>query len=83
VDLDGDGDLDIVAVHWENERHRVLLNDGRGTFTDGTADYLPSGIVGPGVEVEAADFDRDGRVDLYVTSYRGADRLFVRRRPGA
>jgi enediyne biosynthesis protein E4 len=44
---------------------RLFLNDGRGGFRPAPADSLPAFPVSVGALV-AADFDRDGRLDLFV-----------------
>lgn len=69
ADLDGDGDLDLVRVNLGPLE--ILMNDGRGVFTDVTRDALPSAITGPGLGVEIADFDGDGVLDLYVAYLAG------------
>ena len=81
-DFDGDGWLDIFLVNsrdWTPRPGRRSLsalyrNSGTGKFVNVTA--------GSGLDVEmygmgvaAADFDNDGRQDLYVTALEG-DRLF-------
>lgn len=60
--------------------HVLYMNDGTGRFTDRSATYLPAGFRnlpptpgGPStgreaVDVVAADFDRDGRTDLFLGS---------------
>jgi len=82
VDVDGDRDLDLVLgnvpIGASGDRlgapYRIYLNDGRGTFE--IADWaLPYSIVGYGFDIEAADFDKDGRIDLYLCSRIGLDRL--------
>jgi hypothetical protein len=65
-DFDGDGDLDLVASRWQlNDQLRYYRNDGRGRFTDRTAE---AGILGEtgGINVIQADFDNDGDVDVMV-----------------
>jgi Flp pilus assembly protein TadD len=67
ADYDGDGRLDLLVTAYG---HNLLYHgNGDGTFTDRSAE---SGIGGPdGFWAGAAwgDYDRDGRLDLYVTGY--------------
>jgi len=92
ADLDGDGDSDLFVVNaWyrriEGEAsrrgHRLYRNRGDGTFED--AGEL--GPVGPASGATAADYDRDGRLDLYVTYYQDQDLVpyhsYVEARDGA
>ena len=115
VDLDGDGDLDVVISNDEPDPKLVYLNDGKGRFSVGSTfgrsewetrnasvadvngDGLPDIIVAnrtshgapsnyvclsrghgtfdadcqefshePATTITAADFDRDGKIDLAV-----------------
>src|SRR4051812_15760640 len=75
-DYDNDGDLDVFLVQSQG-RSKLFRNDlkeGVLHFTDVTA---ASGIVthGYGMGVATGDFDNDGFVDLYVTSF-GTNQLF-------
>jgi hypothetical protein len=78
LDLDGDADIDIVAPNTEFERsagdYRVLLNDGTARFTLAAADaVLPQSADGNGFDVEVADFDGDGRTDLFLCNRASAN----------
>jgi hypothetical protein len=80
VDLDRDGDLDIVTAPFPANLYRAFVNDGAGRFTDATATVFPAGLSGQAIEVEPGDFNRDGRVDLYVATYiESADLLLLAR----
>ncbi|MGH3015608.1 MAG: FG-GAP repeat domain-containing protein, partial [Gaiellaceae bacterium] len=82
LDYDGDGWLDLFVVdgYAQNERDEWLAAGGlpttrlfrneEGRFVDVTAE-TDAGLAVRGQGCVAADLDRDGRPDLYVT---GADR---------
>jgi hypothetical protein len=72
-DADGDGDNDLYVASGGSSgmrkesplyKHRLYINDGKGGFTL-TTDALPS-IITPASGVKAADYDRDGDLDLFV-----------------
>jgi FG-GAP-like repeat/ASPIC and UnbV len=68
ADFDNDGDLDVLLLRggWEAPRRPSLLrNEGDGRFVDVT---VAAGLCQP-IASQAgawADFDGDGRVDLYI-----------------
>ena len=82
LDFDDDGAQDILLINSTNwpghpgpkSRTALYRNNGDGTFTDVTA--------ASGLDVEmyglggaAADYDNDGRVDIYITAL-GGNHLF-------
>lgn len=84
LDLDGDGDLDIVTANvlFDGESIKsapfgILLNDGGGRFSDVTRSALPSIITGRGLDAETGDFNADGRPDLFLCSRGTVDRLLL------
>jgi hypothetical protein len=80
-DANGDGWLDILLVNskdWAPRGRKSLpalyLNRGNGTFSNATA-ASGLGVEMYGMGVAIADYDNDGRDDVYVTALEG-DRLF-------
>ena len=73
ADYDDDGDTDIVVGN-DLAGNFVFQNDGTGKFREvgllaGLA-YDLQGTVHGTMAVECADWDRDGRLDFYTTSYQ-------------
>ena len=59
-DVDGDGDLDLVAGNNSGQANRVYVNDGAGSFTD-SGQALGSRAT---ESVTLGDVDGDGDLDL-------------------
>ena len=66
VDIDGDGDLDLIVNSLGGGTH-VFFNDGHGKFTEAKEVLNPA--LG-GMSLALADYDGDGWLDLYVANYR-------------
>ena len=67
-DIDNDGYVDVFITHF-GAPNQLFRNNGDGTFTDVTR---AAGVAGDGRWGSSAtffDYDRDGRLDLYVANY--------------
>ena len=72
VDIDDDGDLDLVVVN-DSTPKQLYLNKGDGTFEESG---YPSGIAlsengreQAGMGLAVGDYDNDGRVDFHITNF--------------
>ncbi len=68
ADVDGDGDIDIVAPEWQRPV-RLFLNGGNGQSWSETPNVTNFGAGFKDVEI--ADFDRDGKNDVALRTDGG------------
>ena len=74
MDLNGDGKLDLVLAetnrNYSGTAIQILINDGKGKFTDETDKRMPADTKqdrGPWIKsLVAADINGDGAMDFYV-----------------
>lgn len=83
VDYDGDGDLDLIRGPMRAGDARLaglalgaFSNDGTGKFSR-AADVLPGSARANAFDLELADFNGDGKPDLFVANRGGPDRLLL------
>ncbi|MDI3281726.1 FG-GAP-like repeat-containing protein [Polyangium sp. 15x6] len=77
-DIDGDGDLDLWLDNGAANLHeQLLVNDGKGVFTDETAARVVGNIGADDNEVQCADIDGDGDFDAVIASLSGNERVLV------
>lgn len=65
VDIDGDGDLDVIMA-LELDINRLYLNDGKGNFT--AVNGVFNNVRHDTEHVRIADFDNDGSIDVIFVS---------------
>lgn len=76
ADVDNDGDIDAFVVNWYGVNNLFYLNDGTGNFTKVTVGNL---VTDGGYSETASwgDYDKDGKVDLYVCNSEGDKQNFL------
>jgi enediyne biosynthesis protein E4 len=71
-DVDNDGNTDLFVTYWGS--NSLFRNEGDGTFEDTAA---AAGVASPKEEWSTGctflDYDRDGHLDLFVSSYVSFD----------
>jgi hypothetical protein len=85
ADLDSDGDLDLYVAN-DSTENRLWVNEGDGTFSDGTllsgAGVNARGLTEAGMGLASGDFDSDGDLDLYVTNFDDESNTLYRNEGG-
>lgn len=79
ADIDGDGDIDIIADAWDVfppfNPYYLFINDGTGIFTQESFSRLPDTSFSS-EQMGFVDVDADGDYDAYIGS-EGEDMLFI------
>ncbi|MCK6440874.1 MAG: CRTAC1 family protein, partial [Planctomycetes bacterium] len=81
-DLDGNIDVYLACYEGENTDDKVLRGLGDGNFEDVTQKWCGEGAkyTYAGRGVNPADYDNDGRTDVYVSNYRLCPNILWRNR---
>jgi len=74
ADLDDDGDPDVVVLGRTDGVIGIYENDGTGHFID-RSDLSASALALKSSGVSAADYDRDGDLDLHIACWSESDML--------
>lgn len=73
-DLNADGLIDVVLAC--TDKPRIFLNQGKGFFKDVTQETFAN-LQFMSVAVNVADFNKDGKPDIYFANFRSSDVLLL------
>jgi hypothetical protein len=79
ADMDGDGDLDLFLGGIYNDPSKIYENQGDCRFTDVTSNSpdIESMIASHTISAGFGDYDLDGDLDMFLTHWATADRLYL------
>jgi hypothetical protein len=78
VDIDGDGDFDLVVASLSNPAEKLLRNvDGRGHFE--LVDNVFPRLGDPTLSLDFGDFDGDGKIDMFTAQGEVPSRPWIER----
>ncbi len=63
-DFDNDGDMDVLVGSSSSSYHKLMRNNGDGTFTNITIGSGFDGLNGQSIEWNTRDFNNDGYLDI-------------------
>lgn len=75
IDLNGDKSPDLVVANIFGGYQQVFINDGKGFFKEATSQFYKGNVSSEVIAVEAGDWNKDGKTDLYFGVFRDADVL--------
>jgi hypothetical protein len=73
LDVEGDGDLDLMLSSFGSERHHLWINDGAGHFVDEALERGAAVLgraVHVGTSIGVGDYDLDGYLDMFIGDWR-------------
>lgn len=69
ADFNGDGNKDVVLMHWGGSLHKIYEGNGAGGFNGNASTLTNSDIGGSGRGLDIADYDNDGDYDIAISQY--------------